>query len=195
MSTIAAVSRPARLSRVAWIHNAVTGEALDFVKTAADTGGAYLEFNISARPGFSGPPRHVHPHQEECFTVFAGRLGVEVNGQTGILGPGDEAVIPAGQPHTWWVEGEEIASGQGRVTPALHFTELLSAITRSANENGSEMPSVLDAAIILGRYRREYHAVFLPLPIRSIGLPLLALVGRLKGRAAVIDGWINEHYQ
>ncbi|MBN2471248.1 MAG: hypothetical protein JXN59_11030, partial [Anaerolineae bacterium] len=64
----------------------------------------------------------------------------------------------------------------------------------SANERGSAMPSLLDAAVVMMHYRDEYIPVFLPPPMRVVGMPLLALIARLNGRARVVDGWIMAHY-
>lgn len=189
-----ATTAPARLSQVRTITNTVTGETLEFIKTAAETGGAYLEFHVTALPGFGGPPRHIHTRQEEAFRVISGRLGIEINGETQVLNPGEECVVPAGTAHRWWVEGDEPLKGWTRVTPALHFTEILDAVNKSANARGSATPGLVDSGVILTRYRDEYIPVFLPLPARLIVMPVLGLIGRLTGRAGVVDEWIGAHY-
>ncbi len=186
---------PARHSQARRITNNATGEVIEITRTAADTNGAYLELSLTAPAGFAEIPLHIHPRQEEVFQVISGQLGVEIDGKTRVLKPGDEGIIPAGAAHKWWVEGNEPLEFKGRITPALHFAELLDAIYRSASERGSAMPGLVDAAVILQRYRDEYIPVFLPPPVRLMGLPLLALIARLNGRASVVDGWIAAHYR
>lgn len=191
----ATTAAPARYSQARRITNNATGEVIEITQTAADTNGAYLEFSITAPAGFAEIPRHIHPRQEEVFQVISGQLGMEIDGKTRVLRAGDEGIIPAGAAHRWWVEGDEPASGVGRITPALHFAELLDAVYRSANERSSAMPSLVDAAVVMQRYGDEYIPVFLPPPVRLVGLPLLALIARLNGRASVVDQWIATHYR
>lgn len=187
--------RTARYSRMRRIENKATGEIIEATKTASDTNGAYLEGVVIAPPGFDGIPSHRHQKQDEVFTVIQGKLGTEVNGTTHIFEVGETATILANTTHRWWNAGDEEVRFQAVITPALHFMEIIGCIYRSANERGSDTPSLVDAAITLSHYRDEYNPVFLPLPVRLFGLPLLAFIGKLNGRKQVIDGWITEHYQ
>ncbi|NDJ76499.1 MAG: cupin domain-containing protein [Chloroflexi bacterium] len=187
-------ARQAQYSDIRCIKNNATGETLMFLKTARDTNGSYVEFELTSPPSFEGPPNHAHPLQEERFTVISGKLGVELNGNQQVLGPGEEIVVPAGKTHRFWGAGEETVKATVRLTPALHFAELLDITCRSANERNSEEPTLIDGAVLLQRYRDEYKPVFLPLPVRVVVLPFLAIVGRLMGRERVINQWISEHY-
>jgi hypothetical protein len=96
--------------------------------------------------------------------------------------------------HTWWNDGDEEVRFRVTVTPALHFAELLGAIYQSANERNSAEPSLLDATYVLSKYRDEYDPVFLPKPVRVIGLPLLYALGKLTGRHEVMERHIASHY-
>ncbi len=62
--------------------------------------GDALEMVNTFGAGSGGPPVHLHPAAEESFEVLEGRLEVFVGGPWRTLGPGDEAVIPPGVPHT-----------------------------------------------------------------------------------------------
>ena len=74
--------RPARrgpLASPAWapvegrvIDNAVSGERIVIRKSGAQTGGRVLAFDLFLPPGGHVPAGHVHPVQEERFTVVAG---------------------------------------------------------------------------------------------------------------------------
>jgi len=51
------------------IDNALTGERIVIRQTAAQTGGRMLAFDLFLPPGGHVPAGHVHPVQEERFTV------------------------------------------------------------------------------------------------------------------------------
>jgi hypothetical protein len=51
------------------LENAQSGERFFFRKTAADTGGEYMEFDLELQPDGKVPGKHVHPKQEEQFEV------------------------------------------------------------------------------------------------------------------------------
>jgi quercetin dioxygenase-like cupin family protein len=178
-----------------FIKNNVTGETLSFLKTARDTNGGYAQFELTSPPGFAGPPTHGHPLQEETFKIVSGRLGVELEGKQQVLGPGEGIIVPAGKAHRFWGEGDETVKAIVRITPALHFAELLDVVTRSANERDDAEPTLIDGVLAVDRYKDKYDALFLPAIVRVIVLPILAFIGRINGREHVIDQWISEHYQ
>jgi hypothetical protein len=54
------------------IHNPVSGERIEFLRTARDTDGRLLEFDLQLAAGGKVPGAHVHPEQEERFRVLEG---------------------------------------------------------------------------------------------------------------------------
>ncbi len=56
------------------LDNPVSGERIVFRKTAADTGGPLLAFDLFLAPDGHVPGLHVHPAQEERFEVVRGTL-------------------------------------------------------------------------------------------------------------------------
>jgi quercetin dioxygenase-like cupin family protein len=77
-----------------------TGMWWEITKSTADTGGALFEAINVVKPGFDGPPLHIHPYAEEFYEVLEGTLDVCVDGQWTQLVPGDSASVPAGVAHT-----------------------------------------------------------------------------------------------
>ena len=63
----------------------------------------------STRKG--GPPRHLHPAQEEWFYVLEGEYLVEVGTDRIRLMPGDSLLAPRRVPHVW----AYIGNTQGRM--------------------------------------------------------------------------------
>ena len=84
------------------IEHPVTGEIITFIQTAGETDGALLQLGLVVKPaGFVAGP-HVHPHQEERFTIQAGAITFTIDGDTRRIAAGGDVVIPAGTPHAWW---------------------------------------------------------------------------------------------
>ena len=69
------------------------------------TGGA-MSVVDSVAPVGSGPPRHVHHQEDECFVVLTGELEFWLDGETFTRGPGETAFVPRGKEHTFRVIGE-----------------------------------------------------------------------------------------
>lgn len=131
-----------------------------------------------------GPMRHVHPEQVERLTVRSGRLGLWHDGESSTLGPGETAVIPAGDPHRFWNAGEGVLHIRGSVTPGLR-TEAFMRVTYGLARDGSPvtpsgMPlNALRLAVLLSEYDDMLWLAALPLWVQSIGVDLLAPFGRL----------------
>jgi quercetin dioxygenase-like cupin family protein len=87
------------------IYHPTQRDSATFIKTSAETGGEYSLLEIELEPG-GGNALHRHTAYSERFTVIDGELGVEVEGQTRILRPGDSALVPIGSAHRFFsVEG------------------------------------------------------------------------------------------
>ena len=71
------------------------GCRVQLIRTAAQTGGELLEFDVLGRPrGFLVQP-HVHVGQVERYEVMARTLKVVENGREHLLGPGETMEVPA----------------------------------------------------------------------------------------------------
>ena len=101
------------------IESPCSDEAILFRKTAADTDGALLEFEVEANAG-AHTITHIHWKQEERFLVVRGQLNVYIDGQYLICGPGEEAVIPPSIPHRWWNESGKDVTMIVQLRPALN---------------------------------------------------------------------------
>jgi len=53
-----------------------------------------------------GPPRHVHPHQDEWFYVMQGEFVAEIGTERHTLHPGDSILAPRNTPHVWAFTGD-----------------------------------------------------------------------------------------
>ena len=62
------------------LENPATGDRLVFRKTARETNGGSVEYEVTFRPSGFAAREHVHPKQEERHEVVAGTLRLVVAG-------------------------------------------------------------------------------------------------------------------
>lgn len=166
------------------IENPIFGDRVVFHKTAADTGGQVLEGVLYAKPGALGPPEHVHPYQEERFTVIAGALTGRIGGREITAGPGEHFVVPPGTPHTWANAGPTEVQVRIEVRPAGRmdsYLETLYGLAKDGKTNAKGLPNPLQLAVIATTYFDTIYLATPPLLVQRIVFGPLAFVGRLAG--------------
>src|SRR5579859_6496333 len=105
------------------IHNPQTGERIVIRTSGAETAGELLEFDLFLDPGGHVPARHLHPRQQERFTVIDGTVGFRLGGRTILAGPGESVVVPSNAPHWFGNSGTTPAHVRVEVRPALRMEE------------------------------------------------------------------------
>ena len=169
------------------IQNPVSGERIEFHKTAADTNGELLEFELTLAPDGRVPGAHVHPEQEESFEVLEGTMKFRLGMRTIVAEAGETVVVPAGRVHKFTNGGDGVARARVQVTPALDMEHLLETTAELAHEGKvmrSGMPKPLHLALFVGRFRREVRAPFPPAPLVRALMAPLAAIARLRGHHA-----------
>lgn len=158
------------------------GERLTFVRRVRDPAGDRLEVENLVKPG-SGPPMHVHYHQEEGLTVRQGRIGYRRPGeQPRFAGPGETVVFGPGEPHKFWNAGEGDLLGTGYIRPADNIEYFLTALFESQRESGGSRPDPFEAAFLMRRYRSEFYMAEIPAVVQRSVFPVLVMVGRVLGK-------------
>jgi quercetin dioxygenase-like cupin family protein len=169
------------------IHNPVSGERIEFLRTAADTDGALLEFELQLAADGRVPGAHVHPEQEERFHVLDGTMKFRLGLRTIVATAGETVVVPAGARHKFSNGGDGPARVRVEVAPALDMEQLLVTTAELAHEGHtlrSGMPKPLHLALFVERFRREVRAPFPPAwMVRALMAPLAALA-RQRGHHA-----------
>jgi mannose-6-phosphate isomerase-like protein (cupin superfamily) len=109
---------------------------------AADTNG---EFGLVEAwlPVGSGPPLHVHRHEDETFYVLCGQLVVRCGDEELTVGPGDLALLPRDVPHTFLAIGEQTTHVLNLITPG-GAEELFVRAGRPAQRPGLPPPEPAD---------------------------------------------------
>jgi quercetin dioxygenase-like cupin family protein len=168
------------------VENRASGERIVLLRTAADTGGDLLEFELTLAPGGHVPSGHVHPEQQERFTVLEGRTRFRLGLRTVIAGTGETVTVPPGRAHRFANPGPGPARLLVQVRPALNMERLLeTAAALSSGRSGrlAGRPRLLDLALFLSEFEREVRAPLLP------GGLLRAVTGSLAwlARSAGLD--------
>ena len=171
------------------IINPISREHIVIRQSGAQTGGRVLSFDLYLPPGAHVPARHVHPMQEERFTVVAGQMRFRLGrfGRRSILAhPGDTVRVPAGTAHWFGNAGPDVAHALVEARPALRMEEMFeTAATMRVTRliPGAPMPRLSDLALFLSEFQRELAVPEVPARLVRITLAPLAWLGRRRGRA------------
>ena len=98
--------------------NPATGEHIHYTAVAEDNSGQLVRFNWRSVPG-GVITEHIHPHQEERFTITAGEARFTLNGQEQLARAGQTVVVPAGVPHSEGNTGTVDIEGVVELHPAF----------------------------------------------------------------------------
>jgi quercetin dioxygenase-like cupin family protein len=167
------------------IYNRVTGQAVVFHKTAADTGGKFLRVELQAPAGLQ-VPLHVHREQEERFEVLEGRVHIRIGRQVIVCGPGDTAVCPPDTPHRYWNEGPKPVHLMSEFEPALDAETLYETLFGLGSDGKVDKVGIprnpLQTAVLIDGFRREFfYLAYLPVALQRAFAAPLARIGRRLG--------------
>lgn len=166
------------------IENPVTGERILFRTTSRETNGDAVVIEVHVQPGGSVAAAHLHPSQEERFTVLAGSVGFRIGREKTIATSGQELAVSPGTPHKFWNAGEDVAHFVCEIRPALQFESLLEtmfALAEAGKTNRKGMPSLLRLAVIANAHFDTVRLPFPPAFVQRTGLALAAPLGRALG--------------
>ena len=169
------------------IENPVSGERIVIRRTGAETGGELLAFDLYLPPGGRVPAGHVHPAQEERFTVVEGRMRFRIGRRTLLAAPGVSVTVPRGSAHWFRNAGPGVAHARVEVRPALRMQELFEtteAIGADGHLAGTRLPRLTDLALFLLEFEPELRVPYVPRPVLRAALAPLAWLARHEGRDA-----------
>lgn len=126
-----------------------------FLATAASTAGEYVEVEVTYPPNSAPPPKHLHPSQEEHFTVLAGTMHAVSGEDERSLGVGDVLVVPPGTPHQMHA-GDAGARMRWRTSPALRTAEMFCALWEVARDN-DWAPDGMQLFHVINGYGEEFR--------------------------------------
>ena len=173
------------------IQNPVTGERIVFLATSRQTRGEAVVIETRVEPGGFVAAAHVHPGQEERFSILEGRVGFRVGREKIVTGPGDVLIVPARTPHRFWNAGDSVARFVCDIRPALQFESLLEtmfALAEAGMTNRKGMPGLLRLAVIADAHFDTVRLPFPPAFLQRMGLAVAAPLGRALGMSRRLDG-------
>ena len=168
------------------IENPVSGERITFRRTAADTNGDLLEFDVALAPDGHVPGMHVHPAQEERFEVLSGSVRFQKGLRRITAEAGDVVVVEPGKAHKFENVGELGAVMRVEVRPALEMERLFETAVSLAEEGrvtSKGMPKPLDLALFVREFSDEVRGPGTPGWAQRAALAPLAWIARRRGRA------------
>lgn len=177
----------------AYVENPVTGERFRVDSRPDDPTTDPLEFDVWASPEMSPLAEHVHPKQDETFTVHSGTVELVRDGVASRYGEGEKATVEAGTPHTWSNPGDTRLHMTVRIQPGLQteaFLRDLAALARRGDVSSDGAPSLFRVAALYDAYGYELlHLASPPLRVQKVLFGVLAPVATALGyRANPVEG-------
>jgi len=166
------------------------GSRLIIHKTSKSSGGELLEMEAIYPPKSPQPPLHYHPKQEEHFQVIRGIFQTHIGGVEEVYESGDTFTVPANTPHWMCNISDEEGALLWQVRPALNtqaFFETMWGLEGDGETDSDGIPHILQLAVILRAYNKEFRASSPPYVAQSILFGILAPIGKLKGYRAKYD--------
>jgi quercetin dioxygenase-like cupin family protein len=162
------------------LENPVSGERIVIRLSGSQTGGQLLVFDLFLPPGGHVPAQHVHPVQEERFTVLEGRMRFRLSGRTVLSAPGESVVIPPGVPHWFGNAGSDVSHARVEVRPALRMEDMFEATAMMRHIPGTRLPRPWDLAFVISEFQRELSVPRVPARVAKAVLAPLAWMGRRR---------------
>lgn len=168
------------------IHNAATGDKIEFIETAEQSAGRVSHFVMTLAPGsdWARAPRHFHPYQVETFEVVEGELTLYAGKTRHILRPGDQKiVVDRFELHGFWNASDaptkfvaEIFDPRN-IERGIRLTYQLSQEGKVSKRNVPSNPWV---TLLLMHWFDSYFP-WIPWRIQQVGFGLGAALARALG--------------
>ncbi|CAI6083652.1 cupin domain-containing protein [Cohnella sp. JJ-181] len=164
------------------IRNPQIGDAVTFLTTAQESGGAYEWVEVCLQPG-GGTPLHYHTTFEEEFEALDGRLSLDCDGKTLLLAPGQKAIAPLGSKHRFYNQENAEIVFRVKVLPARSFEKFLRmqyGLARDGRTGANGMPkSMLELAVVIRM--GESYLIGPPVWVQKGMFGLLYRIARWRG--------------
>ncbi len=172
--------------------NPATGEWIEYTDLAEDSDGIFIRFTWRSVPG-GVITEHVHPHQEERFTIEEGEAHFTLNGRALVARAGETIVVPPGAPHSEGNTGSVDIEGMVELRPALRTKEFHEALAGLVNDGRTTPRGAPKNPLQLGatfwHFRHESRATSPPIWAQNMFLPPLAVLARVFGVQPYYERW------
>jgi mannose-6-phosphate isomerase-like protein (cupin superfamily)/uncharacterized protein YndB with AHSA1/START domain len=168
------------------------GVRVELLRSAEDTGGELVEFDVVGRARGILAGGHVHTSQSERHEVLSGAMKLTVDGEKHLLTPGQSMEIAPGVPHRQAPGGK----GDGRVRvqtrPAGEteaFLERLEQMCRDGQFNRLGYPRPVAGARLMRDFAGTGHATRPPLAVQRAFATLVLGATDLMRPYVFVDEW------
>jgi quercetin dioxygenase-like cupin family protein len=172
--------------------NPSTGEWIEYTATAESGDGELVRFNWRSVPG-GVITEHVHPHQEEHFTILVGEAHFTLNAEERVVGAGETIVVPAGVRHSEGNLGVAEVEGVVELRPALHTKELHEAFAGLVADGRTKPRGAPKNPLQLGatfwHFRHESRVTSPPMWVQNLMLPPLWALAKVFGVRPYYERW------
>jgi uncharacterized protein YndB with AHSA1/START domain len=169
------------------LENPTTGDRLVFLRTAAETGGELLEYELEFVPRGFAARDHLHPLQSERHEVLEGSLGLIVSGRELRLGPGNVEDVPVATQHRVFSTQDAPLKARFLLCPALEsevLLETLFGLARDGKVDANGNPSPLQLAVIFSEFAELGRPPKPPAGVQRALFAPFAALGRARGLRA-----------
>jgi mannose-6-phosphate isomerase-like protein (cupin superfamily) len=172
--------------------NPATGEWITYTAIAADNHGQLVRFNWRSVPG-GVITEHIHPRQEERFTILAGEAHFTLNGEQRVARAGETIIVPAGVPHSEGNPGPGEIEGVVELRPALltkEFHEALAGLVADGRTTPRGAPkNPLQLGATFWHFRHESRVTSPPIWVQNLVFPPLWAAAKVFGLRPYHQHW------
>jgi quercetin dioxygenase-like cupin family protein len=172
--------------------NPATGEWIEYTTTGEDSGDALVRFNWRSVPGGT-ITEHIHPGQEERFSIVTGNAHFTVDGEERWASAGETIVVPAGVRHSEGNLGSTEIEGVVELRPALRSKEFHEAVGGLATDGRTTARGAPKNPFQLGatfwHFRHESRVTSPPIWVQNLMLPALWALAKAFGIKPYYERW------
>lgn len=172
--------------------NPATGEWITYTAIAEHSDGQLVRFNWRSVPG-GVIPEHIHPRQQEQFTIVAGEARFTLNGAEHVARAGQTVVVPVGVPHSVGNPGPAEIDGVVERRPALRakeFHESLAGLIADGKTTPAGAPkNPLQHGATFWHFRHESRVTSTPIWVQNLILPPLWTLAKVFGIRPYYHRW------
>jgi uncharacterized protein YndB with AHSA1/START domain/quercetin dioxygenase-like cupin family protein len=168
------------------------GVRVELLRTAQETGGELLEFDVIGRARGLLAQSHVHTSQVERLEVISGAMRLRIDGQERLLTEGQSMEVPADTPHSQLPAGQGPGRVRVRVRPAgrtQDFLERLADLCSESQINRFGFPRPVAGARLVRDFADTGHASRPPVPVQRVLAGLVIALADSLRPYVFVDQW------
>lgn len=135
------------------------GSIYEIVTPAAQNDGARTEMRVTLPPSPVTPPSHIHPRQQETYSVESGQLEVQLDGAWRPLDAGQSVTVPPGHVHTFRNRSGANVQFLSVHSPALSYEHYLERLywlmAMNRIRNSRQLSSLLYLSLLWSEHRQD----------------------------------------